>query len=60
MKQFWNKNRILVLTMAAVLALGAIFWGGLHLMKESQMQDVLIRTAEAEAADSDVVVEAAL
>lgn len=51
MKQFWNKNRILVLTMAAVLALGAIFWGGLHLMKESQMQDVLIRTAEAEAAD---------
>ena len=51
MNQFWNKNRILVLTMAAVLALGAIFWGGLHLMKESQMQDVLIRTAEAEAAD---------
>ena len=51
MKLFWNKNKILVITMAAVLALGALFWGGLHLMKESQMQDVLIRTAEAEAAD---------
>lgn len=50
MKLFWIKNRVLILTMAAVLTLGAMFWGGLHLMKESQMRDVLIRTAEAEAA----------
>ena len=49
MKQFWMKNKVLIATLCAVLALGIVFWGGLRLFEGNQMQDALIRTAAAEA-----------
>lgn len=49
MKLFWMKNKVLLGTLAAVLALGAIFWGGLRLFEGQKMQDAFIRTSAAEA-----------
>ena len=49
MKQFWMKNKVLLTTLCAVLALGVIFWGGLRLFAGNQMQDALVRTSAAEA-----------
>ena len=49
MKLFWMKNKVLLATLAAVLALGLVFWGGLRLFAGNQMQDSFIRTAAAEA-----------
>ena len=56
MKLFWLKNKVLLVTLAAVLALGVIFWGGLSLFEGKQMQDAFVRTsaAEAEAAPTSV------
>ena len=49
MKLFWIKNKVLLVTMAAVLVLGFLFWGGLRLFEGEQMQDAFIRTSAAEA-----------
>ena len=49
MKLFWIKNKVLIATLCAVLALGVAFWGGLRLFEENEMQDAFIRTAAAEA-----------
>ena len=39
MKLFWIKNKVLITTLLAVLALGFLFWGGLRLFEGEQMQD---------------------
>ena len=49
MKLFWIKNRLLLATLAAVLVLGGAFWGALNLFTENSMQELYIRTAQAEA-----------
>ena len=49
MKLFWMKNKVLIATLCAVLVLGVFFWGGLRLFEGNQMQDVMVRTAYAEA-----------
>ncbi len=49
MKLFWIKNKVLITTLLAVLALGFLFWGGLRLFEGEQMQDAFIRTSAAEA-----------
>lgn len=49
MKLFWMKNKVLLATLAAMLALGGLFWGGLRLFEGGRMQDIMIRTSFAEA-----------
>ena len=49
MKLFWMKNKVLLATLGAMLALGVVFWGGLRLFEGRQMQDTFVRTAFAEA-----------
>ena len=49
MRLFWMKNKVLIATLAAVLVLGAAFWGGLRLFEGDRMQDAIIRTSAAEA-----------
>ena len=49
MRLFWMKNKVLIATLAAVLVLGAAFWGGLRLFEGDRMQDAFIRTSAAEA-----------
>lgn len=49
MKLFWMKNKVLLATLAAMLALGGLFWGGLRLFEGGRMQDVMVRTSFAEA-----------
>ena len=49
MKLFWMKKKVLVATLLAVLVLGVFFWGGLRLFAGNEMQDVMVRTAAAEA-----------
>ena len=49
MKLFWMKNKVLIATLCAVLALGFAFWGGLRLFAGNEMQDAFVRTAYADA-----------
>ncbi len=49
MKLFWMKNKVLIVTLCAVLVLGAVFWAGLQLFEGQQMQDAFVRTSYAEA-----------
>ena len=49
MKLFWIKNKVLIATLCAVLALGFAFWGGLRLFEGRAMEDTFVRTSFAEA-----------
>lgn len=53
MKNFFSRNRALVIALAAVLGFGAIFWSTMTLFRNVKMQDVLITTSAAEAEEKE-------
>ena len=55
MKNFFSRNRALVIALAVILGFGAIFWSVMTLFKNVKMQDVLIMTSAAEAEEKEAV-----
>ena len=55
MKNFFSRNRALLIALAVILGFGAIFWSTMTLFKNVKMQDVLITTSAAEAEEKEAV-----